>query len=212
MQSDPGDMFRWPIITKEDEEAVLEVLRRGAMSGWDVTMKFEEEFAAWQGTKYALGFNNGTASIHAAMFACGVGVGDEIICPSITFWASAAQCYSLGATVVFADIDPETLCIDPNDIEHRITERTKAIVVVHYLGHPADMDPIMEIAERHGIKGNRRRVARAGRFVQGAQTGQHRPRRRHVAHVGQVLCRGRSRHAGDERPGDLRAGHRLWYL
>lgn len=152
VQSDPGDMFRWPIITKEDEEAVLEVLRRGAMSGWDVTMKFEEEFAAWQGTKYALGFNNGTASIHAAMFACGVGVGDEIICPSITFWASAAQCYSLGATVVFADIDPETLCIDPNDIEHRITERTKAIVVVHYLGHPADMDPIMEIAERHGIK------------------------------------------------------------
>lgn len=149
---DPGDIFKWPIITKEDEEAVLDVLRRGAMSGIDVTMKFEEEFAKWQGTKYALGFSTGTSSLQAAMFGCKVGVGDEIICPSVTYWASAAPAFSLGATVVFAEVDPNTLCIDPNDIEHRITERTKAIVVVHYLGHPADMDPIMDIARRHGIK------------------------------------------------------------
>lgn len=150
--SDPGDIFKWPIITKEDEDAVLEVLRRGAMSGTDVSRKFEEEFAVWQGTKYALGFNNGTSAIQAAMFACKVGVGDEIICPSVTYWASAAQVFSLGGTVVFADIDRDTLCINPKDIEHRISDRTKAIVVVHYLGHPADMDPIMEIANRHHIK------------------------------------------------------------
>ena len=86
------------------------------------------------------------------MFGCGVGVGDEIISPSVTYWASCLPAFSLGATVVFADIDPDTLCIDPNDIEHRITERTKAIVAVHYCGHPADMDPIMEIARRHNIK------------------------------------------------------------
>ncbi|HZP81056.1 MAG TPA: DegT/DnrJ/EryC1/StrS family aminotransferase [Chthonomonadaceae bacterium] len=152
VQSDPGDIFQWPIITQEDEEAVLEVLRRGAMSGSDVTMQFEKEFAAWQGRKYALGFNTGTASLHAAMFACGVGVGDEVICPSMTYWASGLPCLSLGATLVFADIEPDTLCIDPNDIEHRITDRTKAIVPVHYAGHPADMDPIMEIARRHNIK------------------------------------------------------------
>jgi perosamine synthetase len=152
VKSDFGDTFVWPIVTKEDEDAVLDVLRRRAMSGTDVTKKFEAEFAKWQGTKYALGFNNGTAAIHAAMFGCGVGVGDEIICPSVTYWASALQCFSLGATVVFADIDPKTLCIDPNDIEHRITSRTKAIVVVHYLSHPADMDPIMEIARRHKVK------------------------------------------------------------
>jgi dTDP-4-amino-4,6-dideoxygalactose transaminase len=85
------------------------------------------------------------------MFACGVGVGDEIISPSVTYWASALPCFSLGATVVFAEVDPDTLCLDPRDLEHRLTERTKAIVVVHYLGHPADMDPILEIARRHGV-------------------------------------------------------------
>jgi len=86
------------------------------------------------------------------MYGLGVGVGDEVICPSITFWASIAQAYSLGATAVFADVDPDTICIDPNDIEHRITPRTKAIVVVHYAGMPAEMDAIMEIAGRHNVK------------------------------------------------------------
>ena len=152
VQTDPGDIFGWPIITAEDEEAVLDVLRKKSMSGTDVTAQFEQEFAAWQGRKYALGFNNGTAALQAAMFGCGVGVGDEIICPSLTYWASAMPCFSLGATVVFADVEPNSLCIDPNDIEHRITKHTKAIVVVHYLGHPGDMDPIMEIAGRHNIK------------------------------------------------------------
>ena len=152
VQSEPGDMFTWPIITEEDEAAALEVLRAGNMSGIDITMKFEEEYAAWQGSKYALGFNNGTAALLAAMFACKVGVGDEIICPSVTYWASALPCFSLGASVVFAEIDQVTLCIDPKDIEERITERTKAIVVVHYLAYPADMDEIMAIAHRRGIK------------------------------------------------------------
>jgi len=152
VREDPGDLFKWPIITREDEEAVLEVLRRGAMSGTDVTRKFEEEFAEWIGLPYALAFNNGTASVLAAMYGCGVGVGDEVIAPSVTYWASCLPAYALGATVVFADIDPVTLCIDPRDIEHRITPRTKAIVVVHYLGHPADMDEIMAIARRHGVK------------------------------------------------------------
>jgi len=149
---DPGDLFTWPIITKEDEDAVLEVLRRGGMSGTDVTVQFENEFAAWQGSKYALGFSSGTAAVHGALYGCGVGLGDEIICPSITFWANCLQAFSLGATVVFADIDPDTLCIDPKDIEHRITDRTKAITLVHYLGHPADMDPVMKVARKHGLK------------------------------------------------------------
>jgi dTDP-4-amino-4,6-dideoxygalactose transaminase len=146
------DMFHWPIITKEDEDAALEVLREGVMSGTGVTIEFEKEFAAWQEQKYALGFNNGTSALLAAMFACGAGVGDEIICPSLTYWASAAPAYSLGATVVFADIDPDTLCIDPACIERCISEYTKAIVAVHYTGHPADMDAIMGIAKKHNIK------------------------------------------------------------
>ena len=152
VQRDPGDLFAWPIVTAEDEAVVLEVLRRGAMSGWDITMKFEEEFAAWQGTEYALGFNNGTAALHAAMFGLKVGVGDEIVCPSMTYWASALPCFSLGATPVFADIDPKTLCLDPNDLARHLTPRTRAIVVVHYAGYPADMDAILEIARGHGTR------------------------------------------------------------
>jgi len=148
----PAELFAWPVITKEDEDAVLEVLRRGAMSSTDITLKFEKEFATWQGREYAVGTNNGTAAILSAMWSCGVGVGDEVICPSLTYWASALPAYQLGATIVFADIDPETLCIAPSDIEHRITERTKAIIPVHYLGHPAEMDAIMDIANRHNIK------------------------------------------------------------
>lgn len=148
----PKELFHWPIINSEDEEAVLDVIRSGTMSKTDITQKFEAEYAAFQGTKYALGHCNGTASLLSAMFGCKVGRGDEMIVPSITYWASALQAYSLGATPVFADIDPVTLCIDPNDIEHRITPRTKAIVVVHYSGHPADMDPIMEIARRRNVK------------------------------------------------------------
>ena len=149
---DPKDMFRWPIVTREDEEAVLDVLRRGAMSGNDVTIRFEKAFAKWLGVKYALGYCNGTASILGALWACGVGVGDEVICPTTTYWATLMPVLNLGATVVFADIDPRTLCIAPGDIEHRITRRTKAICLVHLYGHPADMDPIMKIARRHKIK------------------------------------------------------------
>ncbi len=152
VQTDPGDIFTWPIITKEIEEAVLEVLRRGAMSGTDVTKKFEEEYASWHKMKYALGHSTGTAALHGAMFGLGIGQGDEIICPSMTYWASCLSVFSLGGTVVFADIHPETLCMDPDDIEHRITERTKAIIVVHYCGYPADMDPVIKIARRHNIR------------------------------------------------------------
>ena len=148
----PDDLFRWPIITEEDESAVLDVLRRAAMSGTDVTEKFEKEFAEWNGNKYAIGYCNGTLSLQAAMFACKLGAGDELICPSKTYWASAIQAFNLGATVVFADIDPDTLCIDPNDIERCISPYTKAIMVVHYLSHPADMDPIMEIARKYNLK------------------------------------------------------------
>ena len=146
------DLFRWPIITDEDEQAVLDVLRAGSMSGLDVTRPFEQEYAAWQGVKHALAYPNGTMALLAAMHAVGVGRGDEIIVPSITYWASAMPAYSLGATVVFADIDPETLCIDPGDIERHISDRTKAIVPVHYCGYPCDMDAIVAIARKHNLK------------------------------------------------------------
>jgi dTDP-4-amino-4,6-dideoxygalactose transaminase len=143
---------RWPLITEEDEQAVLDVLRAGKMSATDVTQEFEKEFSAYLGVPYCLAHCNGTASLLAAMFGCEIGVGDEIIAPSITYWATALPCFQLGATPVFADIEPDSLCIDPNDIERHISPRTKAIVPVHYAGHPADMDPIMELAAKHNLK------------------------------------------------------------
>ncbi|OGV64097.1 MAG: hypothetical protein A3K19_06110 [Lentisphaerae bacterium RIFOXYB12_FULL_65_16] len=152
VQTPAGNIFDWPIVTQEAEDAALGVLRRGAMSGTDVTKKFEDEYAAWQGTKYALAFSTGTAALQGAMYGCGVRTGDEIICPSVTYWASAMPVFSLGGTVVFAEVDPDTLCIDPKDLERRITKRTKAIVVVHYCGYPAPMAEIMEIANRRKIK------------------------------------------------------------
>lgn len=151
LQSDPK-MFAWPIVNKEMEDGVLDVLRRGAMSQNDVTKKFEQAYAKWHGAKYALGHPNGTAALQAAMYAAGIGRGDEVIAPAVTYWATCLQVLTLGGKVVFADIDAESLCIDANDIEHRITPRTKAIVVVHYLGYVADMDRILAIAKKHNLK------------------------------------------------------------
>ena len=94
------------------------------MSQTNITIEFKE-YAAWQGTEFALAFHNGTAALQAAMWACGVRRGNEVICPSLTYWASALPVYSLGGTVVFADVDPNTLCIDPNDIEKRISKRAE---------------------------------------------------------------------------------------
>ena len=152
VKSESSDIFTWPIVTDRHEQAILDVLRARKMSGIEITKEFEKKYAEMLGRKYALAYNNGTAAILGAMYGLGIGLGDEVICPSITYWASVAQAYSLGATPVFADIDPETLCIDPSDIEHRITPRTKAIVIVHYAGMPAEMDAIMKIAAKHNLK------------------------------------------------------------
>lgn len=146
----PEELFRWPIITKEDEEAALDVVRNNKFSGTEITTKFQEEFAAWQGVEYALAFTNGTMSLNAAMFAIGLGMGDEIICTTKTYWASIVPAMAFGATAVFCNID-EMMSMDVQDIERCITPRTKAIMVVHYLGYPCNMDAIMEIAKKHNL-------------------------------------------------------------
>jgi len=145
-------LFHWPIVTEEDEQAVIAVLRDGSMSGVGITKQFEQEFAAWQGVKHALAYPNGTMALMTAMWALGVRRGDEIIAPSMTYWASATPVLGLGGIPVFADVDPKTLCLDPADIERHISKRTKLIVPVHYAGHPCDMDAIMAIAKKHNLK------------------------------------------------------------
>ncbi len=146
------DLFHWPIVTAEDEAAVLDVLRRGSMSGWSLTKEFESDMAEWFGTRYALGACNGTASLQAAMFGCEIGAGDEVICPGFTYWASFLPLLSLRAVPVFADIDPKTFCLDPEDVAKRITPRTKALILVHQFGHPCQMDAFVKLKEAHGIK------------------------------------------------------------
>jgi len=150
IQEDFESLFHWPIVTSEDIQAVTEVLEAGTMSGNEISKIFEQEYAAWNGTKYALSTANGTAALTAAFWACGIGAGDEVICPSMTYWASCTAIVKLGATVNFADIDEE-LNIDPDDIEHRIGPRTKAIIVVNYGAQPAKWQQIRAIADKHHL-------------------------------------------------------------
>ena len=138
----PRDLYKWPIVNDAMLKAQADVLETGNMSGTNISRQFEEKFAEWHGVKYALSHSSGTASLISAMYGVGLGPGDEVICPSVTYWAS----------VVFCDICEKDLQIDPASFEAHITPRTKAVIVVHYLSHPADMDAIMAIARKHGIK------------------------------------------------------------
>jgi perosamine synthetase len=113
--------------------------------------RFESEFADACGCPFALGTSSGTAALHLALAALGVGPGDEVIVPSMTYIATANAVTYCGATPVFADIEPSTWCLDPAAIEDAITPRTKGIIPVHLLGHPADMAPILELARVHGL-------------------------------------------------------------
>ena len=147
-----GKIFAWPIVNDAMRKASDAVLVGRKMSGTDITKEFEQKFAAWNGTKYALACLNGTTALNTAFYAIGLKPGDEVICPSITMWASCSGAVNIGGTVVFCDVKPDDLTIDPASFEAHITPRTKAVVVVHYMGAPCDMDPIMAIAKRHGIK------------------------------------------------------------
>lgn len=112
---------------------------------------FQRDFARLAGTEYALAMNSGTAALHSAYFALGVGPGTEVIVPAYTWNASATPVLQCGAVPVFCEVDPKTLTVDPDDLERRITDRTRAICVVHIWGNPAEMDRIVEIAERRGV-------------------------------------------------------------
>ena len=128
------------------------MLASGDWSTSPVAEQLEAEFAAYHGVRFALSTNNGTAALHAAFFALGLGPGDEVISPSATYWATAMPVLSCGAIPVFADVDPETLCLDPADVERRLTPRTRAVVVMHSGGMPCDMDALLDIARRHRLK------------------------------------------------------------
>jgi len=138
-------------IDDDDVRAVIEVLRSDWITTGPKVAEFEEAFAECVGAKYAVSFSSGTAALHGAAFAAGLGPGDEAITTPMTFCATANCVVYQGARPVFADVCPDTLNIDPDDVARRITSRTKAIFPADYAGHPADLDPILELADRHGL-------------------------------------------------------------
>lgn len=138
-------------IEEDDIKAVVEVLRSDWITTGPKVTDFEEAIAAYVGTRYAIAFSSGTAALHAAAFAANLVPGDEAITTPMTFCATANCVLYQGATPVFADICPDTLNIDPDEVAHRISQRTKAILPVDYAGHPADPSAILALAERHGL-------------------------------------------------------------
>jgi len=138
-------------IDEADVQAVVETLRSDWLTTGPKVAEFEEAFAAWAGVKYAVSFSSGTAALHGATFAAGLGPGDEAITSPMTFAATANCVLYQGAVPVFADISRDTLNLDPEEAESRLTARTKAILPVDYAGHPADLEFFFELAERHGL-------------------------------------------------------------
>ena len=138
-------------IEEDDIQAVVNVLRSDYLTTGPTIAEFEKKVAEYTGAKYAVAVSNGTAALHVACLAAGIGPGDEVITTPITFAASANCVLYCGGTPVFADIDPRTYNIDPEDIERKITEKTKAIIPVHFAGQPCDMDAIHKIAKEHQL-------------------------------------------------------------
>jgi perosamine synthetase len=141
-----------PLIGPREKELVLDALESGWVSSIGKYIdEFEEKFARYCGTAYALAVSNGTTGLHLALATLGLGAGDEVIVPDLTFVATANAVAYTGATPVLADIDADTLCLDPASVKSLISPRTKAIIPVHLYGHPCDMDALSEIANAHGV-------------------------------------------------------------
>ncbi|ALV63884.1 Putative aminotransferase, DegT family [Thermococcus sp. 2319x1] len=140
-----------PLIGEEEIEAVVEVLKSGMLAHGKEVEAFEREFAEYLGVKHGIAVSNGTAALDVALKALKIGPGDEVITTPFTFIASANSILFQGAKPVFADIDPKTYNLDPNDVLEKISDKTKAIIVVHLYGQPANMEAFKEIAEDYKL-------------------------------------------------------------
>lgn len=143
-------VFR-PNYGKEEIKAVSEVIKSGWVGLGPKTEEFEERFASYVGVKYAIALNSATAALHLSLLAAGVKKGDEVIVPALTFVSTAHAVLYVEATPVFVEIEPNTLCISADDVARKITKKTRAIIPVHYGGHPCDMDKLKKIASTHNL-------------------------------------------------------------
>jgi len=144
----------WPSFTQEEVDAVRDVLLSNKVNYWTGTecRAFEKEYAAWAGTRYAVALANGTLALDVALQALGIGPGDEVVVTPRTFIASVSCVVNAGATPVFADVAPDSGNLSAETIARVLTPRTRAVICVHLAGWPCDMDPIMALAEQHGLK------------------------------------------------------------
>jgi len=138
-------------IDEEDIKAVVEILRSDWLTTGPMVEAFEEAVGRFVGAKYGVAVSSGTAALHAAMYAAGIGTGDEVIVPPMTFAATANAVVFQGGTPVFADVDPDTLLINQAEVESKITPRTRAIITVDYAGQPCDYDALRAIVDQHGL-------------------------------------------------------------
>ncbi len=143
----------WPQFDEKAIQSVVEVLRSGKVNYWTGRkgMEFEKQFAAWQGSRYAVAVSSGTAALHVALSALGIGPGDEVIVPSYTFIATSFAVVQAGAIPRFADVNLEDHCISVESAERLVNERTRAIIPVHLYGNVCDMDPILEFARKYNL-------------------------------------------------------------
>jgi len=146
-----GPIVEEDFIDVEELRLLIEVVEQKKLRRADATIEYERAIAEWFGTKHAIAVSSGTTTLHIALAAFGIGPGDEVIVSPYTFIAADSCVLEQNAIPIFADIDPTYLTLDPEDVERKITERTKAIVPVHMMGNPADMDAIMDLAERHNL-------------------------------------------------------------
>ncbi len=141
-----------PLMGEKELEYVTDCVRSGWVSSLgEYVRRFEREFAAYCGVRHAVATHNGTVALHLALVALGIGPGDEVILPTLTFVATANAIVYTGATPVFVDSEPHTWNIDPQAVARAITPRTRAIMAVHLYGHPADMDPLRALADQHNL-------------------------------------------------------------
>jgi dTDP-4-amino-4,6-dideoxygalactose transaminase len=145
-------IFGQPRIEQVEIDEVVDSLRKGWLGTGPKVARFENDFAAYKGVPAAVAVNSCTAALHLSMVAAGLEPGDEVITSALTFCATVNAIIHAGATPVLADVDSATMCLDPRDVERRITPRTRALLVVHFAGHPCDMTALGAIAARHGLK------------------------------------------------------------
>lgn len=146
------ELDNWEQVTEEEAQVAYEMTLRNELSGGTPTVRdFEKKWREWTGLQYAISTFNGSSALYSAFFGLGVGPGDEVICPTYTWICSVAPALFLGARPVFVECDPETLQMDPEDVRAKITEKTRAIVVVHLWGNVCDMDRLMAISDETGV-------------------------------------------------------------